>query len=862
MPRPMRILLVVLMASLAAVPVRAQSRPAPPLPPVPAIRLQGHVEIDGVLDEAVWKDHPPITQFFQLEPDQGDPARFRTEAWIAYDDEAIYVAARMTDPSPDSIVAQLVRRDQSVVADRFCVYFDPYHDKRSGYFFLVNAAGSVIDGTESNDGYEDSSWDGVWEGRAKRDATGWCVEMRVPFTQMRFQTADVQTWGFNLRRVVARYQEQDMLAYTPRGESGFVSRWPDLTEMRGVRPGGGLELLPYVTSKASYLQHPPDDPFNDGASYKPNAGGDLRMAVGPRLTLNATVNPDFGQVEVDPASINLSDVETFYQEKRPFFVENAQVFRFGNEGASDYWNFNWPEPMFFYSRRIGRAPQGAIPDSAEYVSPPEATTIISAAKLTGKITPTTNFGFLSALTGRETADLMGPSGGRAEVGVEPLTYYGVLRGQKEFKDRRQGLGVMGTYVQRSIEDPALESQLDRSALMGGLDGWVFLDPNKAWVVSGYSAFTHVTGTPERMVALQSNSRHYYQRPDVDYLGVDSSATSLDGAVTRLWLNHEKGRLISNSGIGFITPGFDVNNLGFQGYADVVNAHTANGWKWTEVGKVKRFANTSVAAWGATDFNGTITGSGLFNTGYVQFVNYHEFNWNAGYGPPAMSARRTRGGPYMVTPAFANGNLFWESDPRQALSFDANVSVEVRPGANTQNWSVNPELMWRPRSNIHLSIGPGFERNIDDAQYITQVPDAAATATYGTYYVFAHLDQSTAYASIRLDWAFNPAMTLQLYAQPFVSVGKYSDYKSLAAPRTWSFEPYPDMDGDFNYRSLRGNAVFRWEYMPGSAFYLAWTQDRENVNDVTDRPFGSNLSDVVRMPPNDVFLAKVTYYIHM
>ena len=398
--------------------------------------------------------------------------------------------------------------------------------------------------------------------------------------------------------------------------------------------------------------------------------------------------------------------------------------------------------------------------------------------------------------------------------------------------------------------------------MGGVDGWVFLDPGKTWVVSGYSAVTRVTGTAERITALQRNSRHYYQRPDVDYLGVDSSASSLTGGVTRLWLNKEKGRLISNSGLGFITPGFDVNNIGFQSYADVINAHTAEGWKWTEVGKVKRFSNASIAGFGAMDFGGVITAAGLFGSGYTQFVNFHEFNWNVGVGPPAMSSRRTRGGPYMVSPGYTNASIYWNSDPRRNLSFDFSGNFEARPGANTQGWSVNPDVMWKPIPSLQISVGPGFERNIDDAQYITQVEDPTATQTYGMRYVFAHLDQSTAYASIRVNWAFNPAMTLQVYAQPYVSVGRYTDYKSLAAPRTWSFDPFQDLGGDFNYRSLRGNAVFRWEYLPGSAFYLAWTQNRENVDGDTGQPFSSSISDVVRVPPNDVFLAKVTYYIHL
>jgi hypothetical protein len=539
------------------------------------------------------------------------------------------------------------------------------------------------------------------------------------------------------------------------------------------------------------------------------------------------------------------------------------VFRFGNEGASDYWNFNWPEPTFFYSRRIGAAPQGSIADSATYVSPLEAVPILGAAKLTGKLTPTVNLGSVVALTGRETADVQWINGGRDAVAVEPLTGFGEVRVQKEFKDRREGLGGLVNYVDRSFQNAeTLHDQFNGSSLTTGIDGWVFLDPGRLWVISGYSAFSHVTATQARMQALQTNSQHYFQRPDAPYLGVDSNATSLNGAVTRLWLNKERGKWMTNSGVGFITPGFENNDIGFLSYADVINGHTMQGIRWTGMGKVKRQAQTEVAAFGALDFQGAVTGAGVYNFGYVQFVNYHEINWSIGAGPHALSGRRTRGGPRMVSPGWTNASLYWNSNPRGSLSFDCNTSLEVRGGANTQYWNVNPDMNWKPASNVQISLGPGFERNIDDAQYVDQYDDPAAAATYGRRYVFAHLDQYTAYASIRLNMAFTPTMTLQTYVQPYVSVGRYTGYKSLALPGTWSFDPAPPEDADFNYRSLRGNMVYRWEYMPGSAFYLAWTQNRAGSDDQTNQPLGNTMSEVVRTAPDNVFLAKITYYLHM
>ena len=357
----MRPALIVSLLCLAAVTCAFAAPPDSSLT-VRAVRVTSPVAVDGVLSEAVWQADNAVTRFLQSDPHEGELATERTEVRVAFDDDALYVGARMYDSHPDSILARLVRRDASMSADRFTVFLDPFHDRRSGYYFAVNAAGVLYDGTLFNDGWDDSSWDGVWEGRARRDALGWTVEMRIPFSQLRYDRKPDQVWGVNFgRNLPRRSNEADFLVYPPKKESGFVSRFPDLVGLDGLSPAGAIEVLPYMTGKAEYLEHEVLDPFHDGSRYTPGGGADLRMGVGSKLTLNATANPDFGQVEVDPAVVNLSDVESFFQEKRPFFVENSRVFSFGNEGANDYWGFNWPEPMFFYSRRIGRTPQGGVP---------------------------------------------------------------------------------------------------------------------------------------------------------------------------------------------------------------------------------------------------------------------------------------------------------------------------------------------------------------------------------------------------------------------------------------------------------------------------------------------------------------------
>ncbi len=839
----------------------AAATPAPPHPPIPATRLLGPISVDGDLNESIWQSAPPVTEFYQADPDQGQPCSQKTEVRVAYDDGAIYIGARLWDSAPDSIIARLSRRDESVPSDRFSCYLDPYHDKRSGYYFLINAAGTKFDGTLSNDGNEDSSWDGVWDARVRRDDKGWTVEMRIPYSQLRFRPGRSMTWGINFRRVIVRRAEESFLAYQPRDESGFVSRWPDLVGLDGVRPPRSVELLPYFTAKGEYLRHDPLDPFHDGSAQTPDGGFDLRTGVGSRLTLNASINPDFGQVEVDPAVVNLSDVESFFEEKRPFFVEGQSNFRFGNEGATSYWNFNWPEPLFFYSRRVGRSPQGSWPSAAAYGDVPLGTTILGAAKLTGKITPTTNFGMLHAVTAREEGEFSGP-GGRFLQDMEPLTYYGLVRGLREFKDRRQGLGVLSTYVRRSFRDDVLENQLNEAAFTGGVDGWFFLDKDKMWVVSGYSALTRIIGTAARITALQQDPRHYYQRPDADHVEVDPNATSLTGWATRLWLNKEKGAWFSNSGLGFITPGFDQNDIGFQSYSDVINGHSVIGRRWSEPGKVKRFAQTNLAAFASTDFGGHRTVSGLYNGGFVEFQNRMQFNWWNSYTPPATDVRKTRGGPRMERP-FAYEQGFWSStNPLKKLvaEFQMNRWANDR---GSLDLSFNPAVEWKPVSNVRLNVGPGYYYGIDNAQYVATFDNPASTATYGKDYVFARLQQTTVSANIRISWALRPTMSLQTFVQPFIATGDYTDFKALAAPNAYDFVPVAEpFNPDFNFKSLRGNAVFRWEYRPGSTFFLVWTQQRTDFEDVGEFRLGPDWHRLFAAGADNIFLTKVSYYFNL
>jgi hypothetical protein len=844
---------------LLAPSAHAATLEAPPHPPVQAARATGPIRCDGVLDEPSWAAALPATELYQQTPEQGARATMKSEFKILFDDAALYIGAQLYDAHPESIQAALGRRDASgLPADRITVYIDPYHDKRSGYLFVVNAAGLRVDGLMYNDGAQDLTWDGVWEGRAHRDSLGWSAEMRIPFSQLRFQSEAEPVWGINFKRVILRRAEESLLAYTPRGGSGFVSRFPDLVGLEGIRPSRAIEISPYMTGKGEFMRHAPSDPFNDGSRLTARTGLDLRAPVGRRLTLNATVNPDFGQVEVDPAIVNLTDVESTFQEKRPYFVEGAANFRFGREGANSYWNFNWPEPQFFYSRRIGRAPQGA-PPASDYVDTPIATTILGAAKLTGKITPTINFGTLQAITGRETAELE-TAGIRSEAAVEPLTYYEVTRGLKEFNNRRAGLGILSTAVVRRLDEAALENQLNRTSLLGGLDGWYFLDPKQVWIASGWVGASHVTGTEARMTAVQRSSRHYFQRPDAKAYEVDPLATSLTGYGARLWLNKQSGRVMSNSAIGLLSPRFEVNDLGIQSRSDVINAHSMLGYQWTQDTRFTRQANVWSAVAGSRNYDGASLYSTLVVGANATFKN----SWNSWFGmgvlPRRDDVRSTRGGPTMLGPTEYYVEAGFNTSVYDKTFFNLWSYFERNEEGNSINQG-GMTVEWKPVSNLLLSVGPWVNLDNVDAQYVTTAADPAATETYGNRYVFAELEQRTLGADLRVNWTFTPDLSLETYIQPFLSSGRYENFRSLARPGSYDFEPYTySSNPNFDVRSLRGNAVLRWEYAPASALFLVWTQQRDDFEAVGEFDMRRGATRMLDAEADNVFLVKLSYYL--
>ncbi len=858
-----------------------------PAASVRAYRATAPLRIDGVLDEADWQ-RPSGPALVQNEPNNGCAPRQKTDWWVVYDDEALYIGGRLWDSAPDSIVSRLGRRDSWPDSDWLVIVLDTFNDDRTGYLFGVNPAGAIGDAAIYNDGWDDPSWDGIWQVATRIDRDGWTVEFRVPFAQLNFPERVEQVWGINFSRRILRYQEREDLYFRPREEGGAVRRYPDLVGISGIAPSSRRELLVYGAGRAEYLQAAPGDPFNDGSRVHGAGGADLRWGLSNQLTLNATVNPDFGQVEVDPAVVNLSDFETFFEERRPFFVEQANLFRFGREGTNNSWNFNWTEPLPFYSRRIGRAPQLDL-GAHDYADAPGATTILGAAKLSGRI-GRTDLGLLAAVTAREQARLA-LDDTRADQLVEPGAGYTVLRLKRARDDGRSGLGAMLTGVRRELDDPLAAAGLTRSAQSAGLDGWLALDERRVWAVKGFLSASRVTGEPAAIDAIQRSSRHYLQRPDGDHLAYDPARTSLTGWAGRAMLNRESGSFTLNTALGAVSPGYEISDLGYQGRADNVNWHLAAGYRWLEPKGAFRGRSVTLAAFRTWDFGGVPDARGVGNFAWCDFANYWHLETQLFYNPERNSTRATRGGPNMLLPANLELNWYLCSDSRRNLVAESQGGI-WRADNNSEGYNTSLALAWRPRSAVRLSCGPALVFTHDRAQWVDRVDDPAMTATGGARYLFADLDYREFSLVTRIDWTFTPRLTLQSYLQPLFAAGRYRGPMELARPGTHEFNRYgqdngstmtydpsaraytidPDGAGpvtpfalddpDFNFKSLKANVVLRWEYRPGSTAFLVWTQDRVNLDDPGDFRLGRDTRSLLDAPGDHIVMFKITNWFQI
>jgi hypothetical protein len=837
--------------------------------------------VDGRLDDEVWANAELQRGFRRDVPSDGRPAAQETEVRVLYDRDALYIGARLGDDKPHLVSRRLNRRDSfSNFNDVFFVMIDSYHDHRTTFIFGVTPAGERRDAIQSGDGAViDASWDPVWTAVTRIDSLGWVAEMRIPFSQLRFPRASEQVFGIQFRRDIVRAGEAVDWNWSPRTDPGTTSKYGHLLGLRDVPAPRRLEVLPYVSSQAQLTEGADGrNPFDDGSVTSGAVGLDLKYGATSDLTLTATVNPDFGQVEADPSVVNLTAFESFFEERRPFFVEGANIFDFGASIG---------QGRFFYSRRIGRAPTLSAAGSGAYVDVPSATSILGAAKLTGRTQSGWTIGAVQALTGREVArraDVEGVRG--SELVVEPMTNYAALRVRRENAHGSNGVGFFASSVNRRLDD-AVQDSLASSAYTGGVDFYHRFARN-AYQLTGWLGGSVVSGTAPALTSLQLRSSRYYQRPDQDHVDLDSNRTSLGGLAGYLKFEKAEGAVFYKMEGSFLTPGLELNDAGFLTQTDRGNASGQIGRRWVAPGRVFQSKNVYAIGRQSVNFGGTNVERAVGAGGTATTLGFTSFNVAWEYLFRALSDRETRGGPLLQTPAAHSVYALVQTDSRKLISLglEGRVRQEERGGTQLVAGTL---IRLQPQARFDAEVVPSYQRVDSKAFYVTQVGDPVATATFGRRYVFGDLLQQTVSASLRLNVYFTPSLTLQTYAQPFVATGAYGGFKEVADGKRYAFNRYgapggtstialgagnryvvePDGAGpaapftfgnpDFRIRSLRSNVVMRWEYHPGSTLFLVWNQSGQNVG--SDPRFRAlrDLSDVFDVDMRNVFLIKVNRY---
>jgi hypothetical protein len=870
-------------------------RLAPTARATPAV---GEIEIDGVLDEPTWREAPVADRFVQYDPNSGAPATQRTEVRFAYDDETFYVGARMHDElGARGVIGRLARRDANPPGDYLQLIFDTFFDHLGRTIFLITPAGTRNESYGPGGSDPDSSWDPIYRVKTTVDSLGWTLEMAIPFSQLRYARGEEVVWGMQIWRYVERLNETQMWSYWGRNDQGGPPRFGHLT---GIVPpatrGDRLELLPYVVTQAeTTAEVDADDPFAEETETKLRVGADLKYLLTSDLTLTATVNPDFGQAEVDPAVVNLSDFETFFPEKREFFIESRGLFQYGGLWCFTCSNISSIDILF--TRRIGREPQATnlAFGAGEFADIPDGTTILGATKLTGRTRSGTSIGVLTALTAREHADVA-TSDEMIEQEVEPFTSYGAARVRQDLLNGDLTVGGIATSVIRNFDDDALEDQLAHHAEALGLDAEYWWG-DRTYHFLANTAFSNVSGSEAAILRLQRSSARYFQRPDRDHgsNGIfsdryDPELESLRGYASYARVAKDAGEMRWEGSFASRSPGFEINDLGFLTRTDFLWAHGNFRQQWSTPTSWGRWLSYTAGGQRRWNYDGDMTESQLNGNVFYQAPFYWETSLFGLWRPRAIDDRATRGGPAVESPSFYFLSYYAATDRRKPVIVELNSSTAASE-EGTRDWSMSVELSFQPASNVKVSAGPALDYAESSAQFVTSVDDPTAEDFYGRRYVFSDLEQTQFSMNTRLNWTFTPTMSLELFAQPLISGNDFSNFKEFAAPRELEKLVYgedigtirtegegdastffvdPDAEGpaaefsfddpDFNFRSLRGNLVFRWEYRPGSTLFLVWTQDRSSTEAIGDFDFSRDFDALREAEADQVFLIKATYWL--
>lgn len=839
----------------------------------------GSIAIDGIINEPEWEIAGWQGDFIQREPyDSAAPSQ-KTEFKILYDDNNLYVAIKALDTEVDKIEKRLTRRDQ-FDGDLVAIGIDSYSDKLTAFAFIVNASGVKSDMMITNETSEDNSWDPVWYVKTSIAADGWFAEMRIPYTQLRFADKEEHVWGLQVVRWLFRKEEFSAWQHVPKESSRWVSLYGELHGIKGIHPQKEVELIPYAMAKTERFEAEEGNPFATGKRNAYSLGINGKVAVTNDMTLNFTINPDFGQVEADPSEVNLTAYETFFPEKRPFFIEGSNIYDYSiTEGDGDLSQDN-----LFYSRRIGRQPHyEPETNDNEYMDYPEFTRILGAFKLSGKTRNGWSVGVLESVTEKTNATI-DLEGEQRKVLVEPMTNYFNTRVQKDFDKGNTTLGGMLTATNRKIYDNTLDS-LHHSAYTGGVD-FLHFWKNKTYFIWLNTVFSKMDGNTKSILKLQESPRRFFQRPDVSHVKIDSSRTSLFGNGGTL----EAGKTGSGHWkyVGWITwrtPGLELNDMGYLRQADIIQQVAWAGYNIWEPFSIFRKFNLNFNQWSGWDFSGTrLYLGGNFNVN-AQFKNY----WSAGTGLDRgvsnLNRSELRGGPALLFPGDWNTWFNVQTDERKKLVISAFIFQNWGDIDHSQVSSMNVGFTYRPLKAVAFSLVPNYNNMRRNLQYVETI-----AFNGGDRYLISTLNSQIFSVDFRIDYSITPDLSVQFWGQPFLFAGDYSDFKRVTNPRAddyydrfhvfnsnevvynesndvYHFDENSDGTVDysidnpnFNFFEFRSNFVVRWEYIPGSTIYFVWSQGRTDSNELGEFNIDQNFNDLWSVVPHNVFLIKASFRI--
>jgi Domain of unknown function (DUF1083). len=841
-------------------------------------------EIDGLLNDSCWSQVPWSGEFTQIQPYENKPPTQQTSFKVLYDDDNLYMFIRAFDTEPQKISRRISRRD-NFDGDMVSVAIDSYYDKQTAFSFTAMASGAKGDEAVTQDGNNwDESWNPIWFLKTSIDDKGWCAEIKIPLSQLRFGKKDEHVWGIQVMRHIFRLEERSTWQFIPKGSPGQVHLYGELHGIRDIKPKRKIELLPYTVARTERFEKEDGNPFLDGKKSVFSAGLDGKAAITNDLTLDFSINPDFGQVEADPSEVNLSAFESYFSEQRPFFVEGKNIYEF--EPSSSIVIHNMGADNLFYSRRIGRYPHNSPELTGnEHADIPEATTILGAMKLSGKTKKGLSIGVLESVTSNENA-VIDNKGVRRKESVEPMTNYFVGRLQQDFNKGETVLGGIVTAVNRDITNPAL-NYLPSAAYTGGLNfnrNW----KERTWYFNANAIFSYIKGSTEAMIAEQRSSARYYQRPDANYVSVDSSRTSLAGyGGTMKFGRSSKKRLQFETSLTLRSPGLEFNDIGYMRYSDVIHHGSWVAYYLRDPFSIFNNFYLNTNYWAYWNFSGERLSAYTNMNFNTQFKNKWRLNGNMTRSGDNKSTNLLRGGPTFILPGALNVNLNVQSKQSKKTSFYAGNYQgfgDVKSFRNQEYWA---GINYRPMNSLAISFSPDYSITNNQLQYVSE-----NTMKNDPRYIFARIDQKTVSFTFRINYTFTPELSLEYYGQPFVSAGKYDEFKRVTSPkaehfhdRYRNFQPQEiafksngnlyeideNRDGladysfdnpDFNFRQFRSNLVVRWEYSPGSTLFLVWSQGRTSSISDGSFDYGRDMKDLFGGTPHNVFLVKFSYWFSL